>query len=480
MEVEINNADIPPTSDAVVVDSDSTQPTSEIISGKSNYERLATQIATETRALAKLVDEMLLQSPTTLAIPQQQLKAAVKAFEQLQDLMPDYAANLAPLLSELSQSDAAKAKDILKRSVAAALDSFNNLAKTADTAFSNDPSKLVVLKTLDEISNECNSESSASVSDLCLPELPKSERPSILVNSSPLPESRRSSTLGDGLGNLMQRVSSMRGLPTKRDNPKPIARISSTSRGRQSVSIAPNQEMSAFVTTELNQSQLISSCLFGDPNMPVATVANLTTKEHTRTFNARNSAAEKSVALYASITGAKMKLFSQQTRKKLFDLDLTKWESDREIHIIDSREDFKRTEFIHVKKVPLSGNMYSVTADTDMKSNKFILGTATIESNVKITIHSEDNGVKSEKPTFSITGEFTLGRFMIIARDKTGRQQRNVGNSSGWVAKKRLLGFSRDVIRECNFLIDEILFNEVEPAQSPLCMGAIALALAPH
>ncbi|KAJ3395842.1 hypothetical protein HDU80_010185 [Chytriomyces hyalinus] len=336
MEVEINNADIPPpTSDAVVVvvDSDSTQPTSEISSSKSNYERLATLIATETRALVKLVDEMQLQSPTTLAIPQQKLEQTVKAFEQLQDLMPEYAAKLAPLLSELSQSDATKAKDILKRLVAVALDSFNNLAKTGDTDFSNDPSsKLAAVRILDELSNDCNSESSAaSLSDLCLPELPKSERPSILVNSSPLPEGRRSSTLGDGLGNLMQRVSSMRGLPTKRDTPKPVsARISSTSRGRQSVSISPtNQEMSAFVTTELNQSQLISSCLFGDPNMPVATVANLTTKEHTRTFNARNSAAEKSVALYASITGAKMKLFSQQTRKKLFDLDLTKWESDR-------------------------------------------------------------------------------------------------------------------------------------------------------
>ncbi|KAJ3241921.1 hypothetical protein HDU78_001626 [Chytriomyces hyalinus] len=488
MEVEINNADIPPpTSDAVaVVGSDSAQPTSEISSSKSNYyKRLATLIATETRALVKLVDEIQLQISTTLAIPQQQqLEKTVKAFEQLQDLMPEYAAKLAPLVSELSQSDATKAKDILKRLVAVALDSFNNLAKTGDTDFSNDPtSKLAVVRILDELLNECNSESSAaSLSELCLPELPKSERPSILVNSSPLPEGRRSSTLGEGLGNLMQRVSSMRGLPTKRDTPKPVsARISSTSRGRQSVSIGPtNQEMSAFVTTELNQSQLISSCLFGDPNMPVATVANLTTKEHTRTFNTRNSAAEKSVALYASITGAKMKLFSQQTRKKLFDLDLTKWESDREIHVIDSREDFKRTEFIHVKKVPLSDNMYTVTADTDMKSNKFILGTATIESNVKITIHSEENGVKSQKPTFSITGEFTLGRFMIIARDKTGRQQRNVGNSSGWVAKKRLLGFSRDVIRECNFIIDEILFNEVEPTQSPLCMGAIALALAPH
>ncbi|KAJ3236566.1 hypothetical protein HDU81_010662 [Chytriomyces hyalinus] len=469
MEVEINDADIPPTADTVVINSDTTTLVSQQSSSGSNCERLATLIATETRSLTKLVDEILLQSPTTLAKPRQQLEVTVKAFEPLQDLIPDYAVNFAPLLSELSHSDAPKAK----------VDSFNNLAKTEDTEFSKDPSKLAVLKMMDDLSNEFYSKASPSLTDSCLPELPKSERPSILVNNSPLPDGRRISTLGDGLGNLMQQVSSLRGLPTKRETPKP-PRISSTSRGRQSVSISPNQEMSAFVTTELNQSQLISSCLFGDPNMPVATVANLTTKEHTRTFNIRNSATEKSVALYASITGGKMKLFSQQTRKKLFDLDLTKWESEREIQVIDSREDFKRTEFIVVKKVPLSDNMYSVSADTDMKSNKFILGTATIESNVKITIHSEENGVKSEKPTFSITGEFTLGRFMIIARDKTGRQQRNVGNSSGWVAKKMLLGFSRDVIRECNFLIDEILFNEVEPTQSPLCMGAIALALAPH
>ncbi|KAJ3249473.1 hypothetical protein HDU77_007695 [Chytriomyces hyalinus] len=479
MEVEIDSSlpHVPTTTSEVgMLNNNATNPAADSSCIESNWTRLATLIATETRSLAKDVDEILLQSPTILSLPQQKLEVTVKAFEQLRDIFPDYAINMDPLLSELSQSTIYSAKDILKQLAMAALNCFDNLVKNEDA----DPSKLAVMKIMDELLNEFQKDTSPTFSNSHLPELPNSQRPSVFATSSPVPEGRKSSTLGEGLGNLMQRVSSMRGLPTK--SPKP-ARISSTSRGgggRQSISMGPNQEMSAFVTNEIDQSQLISSCLFGDPHMPVATVANLTTKEHTRTFNSRNSTAEKSVALYASIVGGKMKLFSQQTRKKLFDLDLTKWESDREIHIIDSREEFKRTGFIHVKKIPLSDNMYSVTADTDMKSNKLILGTATIESNVKITIHSEDAGIKSEKPTFSITGEFTLGRFMIIARDKTGRQQRNVGNSSGWVAKKKLLGFSRDVTRECNFLIDEILFNEVEPTQSPLCMGAIALALAPH
>ncbi|KAI8832400.1 hypothetical protein BJ741DRAFT_651132 [Chytriomyces cf. hyalinus JEL632] len=479
MEVEINNSPHVPTtsSEVTMLNNNTAKPAPDTSCIQSNWTRLATLIATETRSLAKEVDEILLQSPASLALPQQKLEVAVKAFEQLQDLFPDYAISMAPLLSELSQSNIHGAKDVLKRLAAAALKCLDNLAKNEVS----DPSKLAVIKIMDQLLNEFHNDASQTVSNSNLPELPNSQRPSVFVNNSPNPGGRKSSTVGDGLGTLIERVSSMRGLPAKSLKP---ARISSTSRGggggRQSISMGPNQEMSAFVTNELNQSQLISSCLFGDPHMPVATVANLTTKEHTRTFNSRNSTAEKSVALYASIVGGKMKMFSQQTRKKLFDLDLTKWESDREIHIIDSREEFKRTGFIHVKKIPLSDNMYSVTADTDMKSNKLILGTATIESNVKITIHSEDAGIKSEKPTFSITGEFTLGRFMIIARDKTGRQQRNVGNSSGWAAKKKLLGFSRDVTRECNFLIDEILFNEVEPTKSPLCMGAIALALAPH
>ncbi|KAJ3030120.1 UNVERIFIED_CONTAM: hypothetical protein HDU68_010042 [Siphonaria sp. JEL0065] len=88
----------------------------------------------------------------------------------------------------------------------------------------------------------------------------------------------------------------------------------------------------------------------------------------------------------------------------------------------------------------------------------------------------------SERPIFSITGEFKLGRFMIIGRDES-RRQKNVGNSSGWVA-------ARDGVSECNFEIEEeVFYDQYEMAEanmsgsilirrSPLLMAGVVVALA--
>ncbi|KAI9331056.1 hypothetical protein BDR26DRAFT_870617 [Obelidium mucronatum] len=235
--------------------------------------------------------------------------------------------------------------------------------------------------------------------------------------------------------------------------------------------------------TERNETTAsIAAALFGDANMPMAELVEMTEKEtnqQMKTFMLTRE--ETTLKLYAAVSDQKMKVFLKSSRAKVFDIDLSKWDAEGIITINDLRDDYKSTEITNICRDSNIPNLYSVCAHTQMLSNQSPQGAIIVESDFKVIIHSENNSVRSEKPIFSITGEFKQGRFMIIGRNDS-RQQRNVGNSSGWVAE-------RDDVAECNFEVEEDVFfdqyeieantsNPILIRRSPLLIAGIVVALA--
>ncbi|KAJ3066267.1 hypothetical protein HDU99_003897, partial [Rhizoclosmatium hyalinum] len=129
------------------------------------------------------------------------------------------------------------------------------------------------------------------------------------------------------------------------------------------------------------------------------------------------------------------------------------------ITVHDFRDGFKRTEIMEILRNPKNPNMFSVCAHTVMLSNLLPLGTIVIDSAMKITVHVESRGAINSKPVFSITGEISNGRFMVIGRDKNSRAQKQIGTSSGWVTKRKLK-LVQNEYRECNLEIDDSVFSD--------------------
>ncbi|KAI8839520.1 hypothetical protein BJ741DRAFT_706942 [Chytriomyces cf. hyalinus JEL632] len=234
----------------------------------------------------------------------------------------------------------------------------------------------------------------------------------------------------------------------------------------------------------------IAAALFGDPSIPLASGIVLSSKEHIRTFSGQD---ETKIKFNLVLSNLRMKIISQITQKTMIEIDLTKWETESTIVLNDLREDYKRTEMTEIKRHNKNPNLYSVCAHTLMFSNLVPLGQITIESPCKITVHTENTSQALSKPIFSLTGEIETGRFMIIGRAKESRAQKDVGHSSGWVAKKSLK-LGREEVCECCVEIEEHIFydlgmeefsDEVHHAEDPLTkhsqllMAGIALALAP-
>ncbi|KAI8612066.1 hypothetical protein BC830DRAFT_1083606 [Chytriomyces sp. MP71] len=408
------------------------------------YVRTIPDLVKATQELMVQVDEVLAKNPGVgMRPPPKQLAITIKAYQKLEKIIPEYEASIAPRISDLSISNTLTVKDALRMSLSAISDSLIKLCGSDTDPFGKEPTKFKLIKLVEDLLEDVIAKQDANP-DGNLPLIRKST-----MTASPLLQ-RASST-------------SQRG------------RISIISLGTSRLSNGTAQCQSSDVSA----SKLVSSCLFGDPNMPIAKVAPLTKSEQTRAFNL-GEPSEQMTRLYATFTAEKMKVFLHATRRRVFDIDLGKWSEHKIVYVIDSRDDFMATEVMEIRRDTLAENEFIISADTAMRSNKQPIGSAVIESNFKISIYSQVGGTKSEKPAFSITGDFALGRFMVIARDNVSREQKNVGNSSGWVAKKKMLGFSRDVVRECNLEIQEILFNKIVPTQSPLVMAVIALALAPR
>ncbi|KAJ3023128.1 UNVERIFIED_CONTAM: hypothetical protein HDU68_008770 [Siphonaria sp. JEL0065] len=250
---------------------------------------------------------------------------------------------------------------------------------------------------------------------------------------------------------------------------------------------SPRTSQTRKSTNDRNQQQQrnettasIAAALFGDANTPMVELEEMTEKQQMKTFMVGKE--NTALRLYAAVTEEKMKVFLQVSRAKVFEVDLSNWEEQGTITINDLRDDYKNTEITNIERDPCLPNVYSVWAHTQMMSNPAPQGAIIVESDFKVVIHSEHNGVRSEKPIFSITGEFKLGRFMIIGRDES-RRQKDVGNSSGWVA-------ARDGVNECNFEIEEqVFYDQYEMAEanmsgpilirrSPLLMAGVVVALA--
>ncbi|KAI9351403.1 hypothetical protein BDR26DRAFT_427445 [Obelidium mucronatum] len=203
--------------------------------------------------------------------------------------------------------------------------------------------------------------------------------------------------------------------------------------------------------------QNLAAALFGDPNLPIADMPALNAKESIKKFSQADT--DTSSKLEVNMTNNQMKFVMQRTKKKLFDVDLSTWETESNIKLHDLREDYKRTEIMEILRNPKNPNLYSVCAHTVMYSNLLPLGTIIVESENKITVHAESRGALNAKPLFSITGEISNGRFMIIGRSKASREQKVVGNSSGWVTKKKLKLVQSEYC-ECNLDIDESVLND--------------------
>ncbi|KAJ3228955.1 hypothetical protein HDU81_005741 [Chytriomyces hyalinus] len=242
--------------------------------------------------------------------------------------------------------------------------------------------------------------------------------------------------------------------------------------------------------TTSSSHQSIAAALFGDPSIPLANGIVLSSKEHVRTFTSQD---ETKIKFNLVLSNMKMKIISQITQKTMIEIDLSKWEAESTIVLNDLREDYKRTEMTEILRHKKNPNLYSVCAHTLMYSNLVPLGQVTIESPYKITVHTEKTSQSLSKPLFSLTGEIETGRFMIIGRAKDSRAQKDVGHSSGWVAK-RSLKIGREEVCECRLEIEEHTFydqgvqessEEEHRAGDPLTkhsqllMAGIALALAP-
>ncbi|KAJ3242646.1 hypothetical protein HDU78_001315 [Chytriomyces hyalinus] len=242
--------------------------------------------------------------------------------------------------------------------------------------------------------------------------------------------------------------------------------------------------------TTSSSHQSIAAALFGDPSIPLASGIVLSSKEHVRTFASQD---DTKIKFHLVLSNLKMKIISQITQKTMIEIDLSKWEADSTIILNDLREDYKRTEMTEILRHKKNPNLYSVCAHTLMYSNLVPLGQVTIESPYKITVHTEKTAQSLSKPLFSLTGEIETGRFMIIGRAKDSRVQKDVGHSSGWVAK-RSLKIGREEVCECRLEIEEHTFydqgahessDEVHQVEDPLTkhsqllMAGIALALAP-
>ncbi|KAJ3202439.1 hypothetical protein HDU82_007356 [Entophlyctis luteolus] len=243
----------------------------------------------------------------------------------------------------------------------------------------------------------------------------------------------------------------------------------------------------------------IAAALFGDPNASIldspADVPNIP-----KIFSSNNQ--DHEVTLEVKMMGTKMKMYLRHSKMKVFEVDLSLWESKSQIKIHDFREEYKRTEIIELSRIPKYPNVFTVAGHTVMLSNLFPLGNIVIESPNKICMFNGlFNASYSSKPLFSITGEIKLGRFMVVGRDTESRAQQSLGSSSGW-AVKRKLKLAGDENMECNLQICGSTWNDVAGAcsnadqeisqnqmmeiqndnvtrHSQLLMAGIALALAP-
>ncbi|KAJ3381872.1 hypothetical protein HDU84_004764 [Entophlyctis sp. JEL0112] len=243
----------------------------------------------------------------------------------------------------------------------------------------------------------------------------------------------------------------------------------------------------------------IAAALFGDPNVSILP-SPVETSPISKLFPATKQ--ENQVTVEVKMTGAQMKMHLRHSKKKVFEVDLSLWESKSIIKIHDFREEYKRTEIIEISRIPKYPNIFSVAGHTVMLSNLFPLGNIVIESPNKINmLKGLINATPSSKPLFSISGEIKLGRFTIVRLDTELRAQENLGSSSGWAAKRKLKLAGEENL-ECNLQIcgstwndvadtcgnadDEIsrkqlaeIQNDSVTRHSQLLMAGIALALAP-
>ncbi|KAJ3024615.1 UNVERIFIED_CONTAM: hypothetical protein HDU68_007960 [Siphonaria sp. JEL0065] len=222
--------------------------------------------------------------------------------------------------------------------------------------------------------------------------------------------------------------------------------------------VASKQSLAPALPSPSASTQNLAAALFGDPNLPIADMPAFNAKENIRKFGMTDSA--HTAKIEVNMSNNQMRFSMQSSKKKIFDVDLSKWETESNIKLHDLREDYKRTEIMEILKNPKNPNLYSVCAHTVMYSNLLPLGTIIIESENKITVHVESRGALNAKPLFSITGEINNGRFTIIGRSKASREQKAVGSSSGWVTKKKLK-LAQSEYCECNVEIDEAVLNDV-------------------
>ncbi|KAJ3209604.1 hypothetical protein HDU82_000520 [Entophlyctis luteolus] len=216
-----------------------------------------------------------------------------------------------------------------------------------------------------------------------------------------------------------------------------------------------------------SSTEAIAAALFGDPGTPMKTAGNCALGAPTQ----------------------KILIFVKSTRKKAVEIDLSRWHSENVVTLQDLRDGYHTTEILEILRTPKTPTVYSVAAHTVMYSNLVPVGNISVDSDFKLSLHNDAIGVKVlSKPLFTITGEIQKGRFVIVARSKSSRQQKDVGFSSGWIAKKKIVKFLKESTFENNLEIDEGIWNDradslegtLKPDQklSQLLLAGICMAYA--
>ncbi|KAJ3125299.1 hypothetical protein HK100_010871 [Physocladia obscura] len=209
----------------------------------------------------------------------------------------------------------------------------------------------------------------------------------------------------------------------------------------------------------------IAAALFGDATTPIVDAVVLKPKQTALFFNQNDS--EKREKLEANLANCTMRVLMKVSKRRIFEVDLKKWVSDNSITLRDFRDEYKRTEIMEILPTPKNPNVFSVIGHTIMFSNLLPVGSIFIESPYKINIYTESRGnILSGKPLYSLVGEIGNGRFMIIGRDKNSRAQINVGASSGWISKKKLV-LLRDENVQCSLEIDDKILNDLLDVDKP-------------
>ncbi|KAJ3350927.1 hypothetical protein HDU83_009346 [Entophlyctis luteolus] len=234
-----------------------------------------------------------------------------------------------------------------------------------------------------------------------------------------------------------------------------------------------------------SSTEAIAAALFGDPGTPMKTAGNCALGAPTVFLPSR----QNRVSFEVNRVQQKILIFVKSTRKKAVEIDLSRWHSENVVTLQDLRDGYHTTEILEILRTPKTPTVYSVAAHTVMYSNLVPVGNISVDSDFKLSLHNDAIGVKVlSKPLFTITGEIQKGRFVIVARSKSSRQQKDVGFSSGWIAKKKIVKFLKESTFENNLEIDEGIWNDradslegtLKPDQklSQLLLAGICMAYA--